>query len=245
MSSSTPVTAASLIPPTPSSNDGRTPDDIVVRLPFTESPEGVARSSDARSSDPDNTAATTMPPNTPPSTSPKITARVRWAAFVHPPAVTGPSSSLRGHDVADSASAPVTSIDTDVAPTRDPPSLVSLADIPARQQELLRSAILQTFGISTPRPFQIEAINHCTFEDDTYISINRGTADGKSLVPQTLTITRRGVALIMVPLVGLGTDQVEKAQLAEHGIESYHIDEHKNTTRRDSCGDSFPPRTTN
>ena len=242
MSSSPPVNAAALIaaliPPTPASDEGRTPDDAVVRLPFAESPEGVARSSDARSSNarssdirsyfPDNTNATTMPPNATPSTSPKITARVRWAAYVHPPAkIIGPSASSREHEVADSSSAPVASVDTAVAPTRDPPPLVSLSDIPARQQQLLRAAILQTFGIPNPRPFQMEAINHCTFEDDTYISINRGTADGKSLVPQTLSITRRGVAIIMVPLVGLGTDQVEKAQLAEHGIESYHIDEHK------------------
>ena len=228
MSSSTPVTAASLVPPTPVSNDVRTFDDVAVRLPFTDSPEGYARSTDASSSAPDHTAATTMPPNAPPSTSPKISACVRWATFVHPPAeIITPSVSSREHDVANSSSAPVTSADTAVAPTRDPPPLVKIADIPTRIQELLRAAILQTFGIATPRPFQIEAINHCTFEDDTYISINRGTADGKSLVPQTLTITRRGVALIMVPLVGLGTDQVEKAQLVDHGIESYHIDEHK------------------
>jgi hypothetical protein len=51
---------------------------ITVRLPFTESPEGYARSTDAISSAPDNTSATTVPPNAPPSTSPKITARVSY-----------------------------------------------------------------------------------------------------------------------------------------------------------------------
>ena len=110
---------------------------------------------------------------------------------------------------------------------RSPPPLVRLEDIPQQRQRLLRASILETFNISTPRPFQLEAINHCTFNDDTFISICRGTADGKSLVPQTLTILRRGIAIIMVPLVGLGTDQVEKAYLEDHGIESYHVDEHK------------------
>ena len=231
MSSSTPVTAASLAPPTPTSNDARTPDNVVVRLPFNESPQSFNL---------DDTAAATTPSNAPPSSnsqpssnapplpSPKITARVRWASYIDPPASTGlPPSSSGGHDVAASPSAAATSVDTAVAPTRDPPPLVSYADIPTRQQELLRASISQTFGITTPRPFQLEAINHCTFEDDTYISINRGTADGKSLVIQGLTTTRRGIALIMVPLVGLGTDQVEKASLSEHGIESYHLDEHK------------------
>ena len=110
---------------------------------------------------------------------------------------------------------------------RWPPRLVHLEDIPQQRRRLISDSILETFNISTPRPFQFEAINHCTFNDDTFLSICRGTADGKSLVPKTLTILRRGIALIMVPLVGLGTDQVEKAYLEDHGIESYHVDEHK------------------
>ena len=230
MSSSTPVTAASFIPPTPASNGGRTPDDVVVRLPFTESPAGLSSNLDdaAASTTPSIATPSNEPSDGPPLPSPPITARVRWASYVHPPAATGlPASSSGGDDVAVRPPTTVTSVETAVAPTRDPPPLVSIADIPTRQQELIRSAISQTFGFTTPRPFQLEAINHCTFEDDTYISINRGTADGKSLVIQGLTITRRGVAFIMVPLVGLGTDQVEKASLSEHGIELYHIDEHK------------------
>ena len=55
----------------------------------------------------------------------------------------------------------------------------------------------------------------------------RATADGKSLVPQTAALLRKGVAIIMVPLHGLGSNQVEKANIPEQGIEAYHIDEHK------------------
>ena len=77
MSSSTPVTAAVLVPPTPASNDGRTPDDVVVRLPFTESPTA------GRSSNPDDTAASTTPSNAPPTNAPQANA---------PPANAPPST---------------------------------------------------------------------------------------------------------------------------------------------------------
>ena len=36
-----------------------------------------------------------------------------------------------------------------------------------------------------------------------------------------------GVTLVLVPLHGLGSDQVEKATVPEHRIEAYYVDEHK------------------
>ena len=36
-------------------------------------------------------------------------------------------------------------------------------------------------------------------------------ADGKSLVPLTITTIGRGVAIMLVPLIDLGSDQVGKA----------------------------------
>ena len=55
----------------------------------------------------------------------------------------------------------------------------------------------------------------------------RRTADGKSLVSQTIAFFRCGVAVFLVPLVGLGSDQVGKATWIEHNVEAYHADEHK------------------
>ena len=55
----------------------------------------------------------------------------------------------------------------------------------------------------------------------------RRTADGKLLVPLTVSALRGGVTLILVPLHGLGSDQVDKATVPEHGIEAYYINEHK------------------
>ena len=82
-------------------------------------------------------------------------------------------------------------------------------------------------NIKVPRPFQIEAINHLTSNDDTYLIIVRATAEGKSLVPQATALLRKGVAIILVPLHGLGSDQVEKANNLDQGIEAYYVDEHK------------------
>jgi len=57
--------------------------------------------------------------------------------------------------------------------------------------------------------------------------VNARTADGKSLIPQTVASLRGGVAIVLVPLIGLGSDQVEKSTVVEHNVEAYHADEHK------------------
>ena len=55
----------------------------------------------------------------------------------------------------------------------------------------------------------------------------RKTADSKSLVPLTLAAIFRGVTIVLVPLVGLGSDQVDKANVTHHNVFAYHVDEHK------------------
>ena len=36
------------------------------------------------------------------------------------------------------------------------------------------------------------------------------------------------MCIYLVPLIGLGSDQVERATVIEHSLEPYHVDEHKN-----------------
>ena len=52
------------------------------------------------------------------------------------------------------------------------------------------------------------------------------TGSGKSVVPLTMATLRRGVTIVLVPLLGLGSDQVKKAAREENGIAAYHVDEH-------------------
>ena len=38
---------------------------------------------------------------------------------------------------------------------------------------------------------------------------------------------KRGVVVVLVPLLGLGSNQVEKSITADHKVKAYHIDEHR------------------
>jgi superfamily II DNA helicase RecQ len=51
--------------------------------------------------------------------------------------------------------------------------------------------------------------------------------EGKSAVVLTLVTLLRGISLVVVPLLGLGCDQVAKAQRPAYKVESYHLDENR------------------
>eukprot|EP00956_Cyclotella_meneghiniana_P015563 scaffold23905_cov26-Cyclotella_meneghiniana.AAC.2 len=104
--------------------------------------------------------------------------------------------------------------------------LVPSDDIPNRHVTIIKDAIKDVYGFDNPGPFQIKAINHLAFNDDSSLVLIRRTADGKSLVPLTVSVLRGGVTLVLVPLHGLGSDQVDKATVPEHGIEAYYVNEH-------------------
>ena len=108
-----------------------------------------------------------------------------------------------------------------------PECLTPINNIPERIVTNMRDAILDVYGITEPRDFQLEAIHHLAYHDDGSLVLIRRTADGKSLVPLTTSILRGGVTLVLVPLHGLGSDQVEKATVSDHNVEAYYIDEHK------------------
>jgi superfamily II DNA helicase RecQ len=46
------------------------------------------------------------------------------------------------------------------------------------------------------------------------------------MIPLTVGSLQGGVTLTMVPLIGLGSDQVTKSSNEINNIESYHLDEH-------------------
>ncbi len=92
---------------------------------------------------------------------------------------------------------------------------------------MIKAAIHTLTGITTPHEYQIETIYHAITEIDTTMYLIRKTSAGKSLVPQTIAFICSGISVILVPLIGLGCHQVDKASpFAEHNVEAYHIDEH-------------------
>ena len=56
------------------------------------------------------------------------------------------------------------------------------------------------------------------FIRDRLTVISQRTADGKLLVPLCVGAFKRGVVVVLVPLLGLGSDQVEKSIIADHEI---------------------------
>jgi superfamily II DNA helicase RecQ len=115
---------------------------------------------------------------------------------------------------------------------RAPPDLVPVHQLPPNEVKIIKDAMAQVFGILEPRDFQIEAVHYLTFHDNPSLVLLRRTADGKSLVPLTTSIVRCGITLVLVPLHGLGSDQVDKATVLDHGVEAYYIDEHKEQNAR-------------
>ena len=95
------------------------------------------------------------------------------------------------------------------------------------ERQIVIDAMDANWGISRPHPFQVKAIHHGLFNASSSQYIIAKTGYGKSVIPATIASLRRGVALYMVPLLGLGSDLVNKSERPERGIEAYHVDEHK------------------
>ena len=91
---------------------------------------------------------------------------------------------------------------------------------------MIQKALLVILSIPSPRPFQFNGVHHCAFKDDTYLVEIFCTPDGNYLIPQIAGILRRAVCIYLVPLIGLGSDQVGKAMVIEHNIEPNHVNEH-------------------
>jgi len=91
----------------------------------------------------------------------------------------------------------------------------------------IRIAMLDDWGIQTPHDWQIRAISDIAFSRDTSTYLIAKTGSGKSAVPLTVGSLLTGITATMVPLVGLGSDQVNKCSNPDNFIEGYHLDEHR------------------
>lgn len=105
-------------------------------------------------------------------------------------------------------------------------------DIPTHQRSAIEQCCLDDFGVTSVREFQLQCINAGAFYDNSFMSINAKTGYGKSLVALAIASMRRGVSIIQVPLLGLGTDQVAKAIRVDVNIEAWHIDEFRGPNGR-------------
>jgi superfamily II DNA helicase RecQ len=120
--------------------------------------------------------------------------------------------------------------------TNNPPASVQRSLVPPsnhtdpttdRQRQLVTHIMLQVWGILAPRHFQVEAVSRLVFHSKTCLFLIRKTGEGKSAVVLTSTTLLQGITLVVVPLLGLGCDQVAKAQRLRYKVESYHLDENR------------------
>ena len=103
----------------------------------------------------------------------------------------------------------------------------SVAGIPDHYEQWIRLALWDDWEIRSPHEWQIRAIHDiCTSTDSSTYLIAK-TGSGKSAVPLAVGSLFTGVTLTMVPLVGLGSDQVNKCCNDDNFIEGYHLDEHR------------------
>jgi len=65
------------------------------------------------------------------------------------------------------------------------------------------------------------------FLKDQMIYLIRKTREGKSRAFLSTAVILRGITMVIVPLIGRGSDQLNKATKLEHGVEAYHIGENK------------------
>ena len=135
-----------------------------------------------------------------------------------PPPADASSSTIHGVIESDARPRPPSNI--------EPPTVTPVDQINPDARSILEDSISTMFGIDTPRDLQLEVINHCAWDDNAVVFVNAKTAVGKSLCPLTAAAMRRKVSIFLVPLIGLGSDQVSKASRPDHNIEAYHIDEH-------------------
>ena len=83
------------------------------------------------------------------------------------------------------------------------------------------------WGVQHPREYQIRMIFHLVYRKVPLTYLIRKCGEGKSLVMLGMATLLRGITINMVPLIGLGSDQVSKSRRPENRIEAWHFDEFK------------------
>jgi hypothetical protein len=78
----------------------------------------------------------------------------------------------------------------------------------------------KAWGILSPWEYQVRAIAQLVFYPKTCLFLIRKTGEGKSAVVLTLAMLLHGICLVVAPLLGLGCDQVVKAQRPAYKVES-------------------------
>ncbi len=83
------------------------------------------------------------------------------------------------------------------------------------------------WGIAFPKEFQLAAVARIVFQAKRRLYLIQKPGEGKLAVVLTSATLLQGITLVVVPLLGLGCDQVAKAQHGRYKVEAYHLDENR------------------
>ena len=94
---------------------------------------------------------------------------------------------------------------------------------------LIRKPMHDKWGIDHPHPhkFQVRAIHRAAFHRNELLYIIAKTGSGKSAIPLTVSTLLTGAVITLIPLIGLGSNQVTQSCIAANYVEAYHVDEHR------------------
>ena len=93
----------------------------------------------------------------------------------------------------------------------------------------MQQVMMDDWGIQFSHEFQIRVIHHVTFHRNqiVYIVAKTGSGSGKLAISLTIESLQTRVTLLMVPFVGLGSDQVNNIRNSKNLIEAYHLNENR------------------
>lgn len=103
-----------------------------------------------------------------------------------------------------------------------------MADLLSRQRGVVESMMRESMNITTPRPFQLEAIAYAVYgslSESTRLLLVAKCGSGKSACPLGVLRMKRGVGITIVPYLSIGTGQASAATEQCPAIESIHVDE--------------------
>ena len=92
-------------------------------------------------------------------------------------------------------------------------------------RRLVEHICFKNWGVPTPQEFQIQAIYRGVFYNDSFELVAAKTENGRFLIALSISLMRRGVSIIQVPLHSLGLDQVSGAIHIDRNIEAWSVDE--------------------
>ena len=78
--------------------------------------------------------------------------------------------------------------------------------IPELHRNIIEHAMNVDWDTDFPWDFQVVSVNKGTFQDDKIVYLISRTGFGKSAAPLTIAMVRHGIIIVMVPLLGLGSD---------------------------------------